>query len=167
MQPRHINAIVSALGLLSLVACGSGVEIITGEQLDHRSGPIVNGQEDSGHPAVGLLRSGNGNYYNSMCTATLVGKKTVLSAAHCVQNKSAAVFKVGGKSYQAAKIIQHPSYSWSKLNAYDVAVIILSQPVSGVKPYAISKKPPVVGDALTIVGFGITKAGGATRAPSG
>lgn len=40
---------------------------------------IVNGQQYSGHPAVGMLLTDS-----SLCTATLVGCKTVITAAHCV-----------------------------------------------------------------------------------
>jgi hypothetical protein len=46
--------------------------------------PIVNGQPHGGHPAVGMLVSVYPKGVQFFCTATLVGCKTVLTAAHCI-----------------------------------------------------------------------------------
>ena len=154
---RHQHHILIGLCVL-LASCGSGLDLVDGDELSSRPSPIVNGSPDPGHPAVGLLKASSG-YGTGICTATLIGTKTVLTAAHCVQGKSAATFTVGGKIYQAVKISVHPSYSYSVINAYDLAVVILGQPVSGVTPHALSKSTPQVGETITIVGFGITKTG--------
>ena len=141
-----------------LASCGTGLDLAGDGDLFSHESPIVNGSQDPGHPAVGLLKASSG-YGAGICTATLIGKKTVLTAAHCVQGKSAATFRVGGLTYQVAKITVHPNYSSSVLNAYDLAVLVLSQPVSGITPHALAKGTPKVGETVTIVGFGITSTG--------
>ena len=132
---RHKHLALTGLCLL-LASCGNGGLELVDDDLFSRESPIVNGSTDPGHPAVGLLKASSG-YGAGICTATLIGKKTVLTAAHCVQGKSMVTFQVGGKAYQAVKITPHPSYSYSVLNKYDVAVLVLNQAVNGISPHAL------------------------------
>jgi uncharacterized protein YkwD len=104
---------------------------------------ITDGQVDPGHPSTGQL---------SGCTGTLIGKRTVLTAGHCVG--SSGYFKVGGQKYYSAKIYRHPSYGGGNRN--DVAVMILKQDVQGVTPSPIATQAPQDGQAITLVGFGKT-----------
>ena len=108
---------------------------------------ITDGQSDPGHPSVGQL---------SGCTGTLIGKRTVLTAGHCVGYSG--YFKVGGQTYYSAKIHRHPSYGGGNYN--DVAVMILKQDVQGVTPTPIATQVPTVGQAITLVGFGKTSENG-------
>jgi V8-like Glu-specific endopeptidase len=144
------------LPLCLQVGCGTGIELLEPEGRQARA--IVSGETDSAHPAVGLLNTVKGNL-KGICTATLVGTKTVLTAAHCVDGVSSATFKVGGKTYSATKAVKHGSYVKAVLNAYDVAVVVLAQQVTGVAPAPLSKTAPQVGEAITVVGYGITKSG--------
>lgn len=107
---------------------------------------ITGGAIDNGHPAVGMLRSGGAG-----CTATLIGSKTVLTAAHCVPSSS-ATFTVAGKQV-GGQTVRHPSYS---SGANDVAVVRLSQAVTDVPPAVLNTSAPQVGQGLIIVGFGKT-----------
>ena len=109
---------------------------------------ITNGQTDSGHPSVGLLSSSGAG-----CTATLIGKRTVLTAGHCVSNGT-TTFKLGGQTYTASQVIRHPSYGGG--NYHDVAVVILSQQVNGIAPTPIANFTPTTGQQITLVGFGKT-----------
>ena len=104
---------------------------------------ITDGQVDPGHPTVAKL---------SGCTGTLIGKRTVLTAGHCVGYKGYA--KLGGQTYYTSKIHKHPQYGGGNRN--DVAVMILSQPVQGITPTPIATQAPTVGQAITLVGFGKT-----------
>ncbi len=110
---------------------------------------ITNGQNDSGHPSVGYLKSGG-----SVCTATLIGKRTVLTAGHCVKTYGSSSIRLGGQTYHSSQIIRHPSYGGGNQN--DVAVIILSQPVNGIKPTPVANFVPQNGQQITLVGFGKT-----------
>lgn len=112
---------------------------------------LVNGQIDTGHPAVGKLYAGN-----SACTATLVGSRTVLTAGHCVDGGSVS-FEVGGFKYNAQQIKRHEYYGGG--NSNDVALVILSQTVNNVAPMPIATKAPSVGQNIVLVGFGNTYEG--------
>jgi V8-like Glu-specific endopeptidase len=146
-QRLSIGIVVGAL--IEVTGCGNGFELLDGS----RQSAIVNGQSDTGHPAVGLLNLGN-----ALCTGTLVGSKTVLTAAHCVTG-GAATFKVGGATYPVASMNAHPSYSPQVLSANDVGIVVLAQAVGGIAPVRLAKTAPQVGEAVTIVGFGITGSG--------
>jgi uncharacterized protein YkwD len=123
---------------------------------------LVNGQTDHGHPSVGLLQSSVGN-----CTATLVGSRTVLTAAHCVGYNNR--FTVGGRTYNASHIAVHPRCelngphpycSFTNTVEHDIALVILSQAVGNVTPSPIATRNPWVGQQLVLVGFGRTSENG-------
>lgn len=110
---------------------------------------ITGGTVDTGHPAVGALRSGS-----SGCTATLIGRKTVLTAAHCV-NSTTLYFTVGGTQYSGSGR-RHPSYS---SGANDVALVTLTREVTNVPPAVLNTDPVTVGQKIILVGFGLTGEG--------
>jgi secreted trypsin-like serine protease len=122
---------------------------------------IINGAQDLHHPEVGLL------YLQGQpaCTATLIGSRTVLTAAHCVTNDKkapfttiqAVSFKVGGVMYMASQVNMHEGYRYSSGRwVADVAVVRLGQPVQDIAPAQVTKTPPVQGETVTLVGFGYT-----------
>lgn len=128
---------------------------------DHsRRCDIVNGTVDAAHPAVGVLHSGG----FSACTATLVGPRTLLTAAHCVLSQAAPVqflqpvsfYPEGlyGRAYPAAAVAVHPGYAGG--NRSDLAVVRLSQDVPRVIPVAITTHAPTVGEPVVLVGYGKT-----------
>lgn len=137
-----------------MILSGCGAELEPGQGTT--SSAIINGQVDTGHPAVGQLIISQGGGYASACTATLIGSKTVLSAAHCVDGLSSGYFRIGGYQYTTAKLIPHPDFSMQNPFSPDIAVITLQQVVSGITPKPLATNAPKVGDSLVIVGFGIT-----------
>ena len=146
-----------ALVLALVAGCG-------GEDVEQREAAILNGVPDTGHPAVGAL----GNIF---CTATLVGSRTVLTAAHCLHDASAYSFVLGEKSYAAAKVIAHPEWTevsslpelpnadW-KFSVNDIGVLLLVDQVVGIEPMRLATRTPTVGQTVTLVGFGVTSTGG-------
>jgi hypothetical protein len=144
---------LSALVVLVLAACDAG-------SLDMLQRPIVNGQSYSGRPWVGKINDPQGGF----CTGTLVGKKTVLTAGHCVESGTSYTFQIQGGTYAVSKALRHPQYNENVMNnggynANDLALMFLSQ-APNVAPAAISTAAPTVGLPLTIVGYGVTSENG-------
>ena len=140
--------------LLALAVTGCGPEMW--DQLDEINAAgesITDGTTDTGHPSVGWLHIGG----TTLCTATLVGSKTVLTAAHCIETGQSHVFYVGSGSYTAASTHPHPQFN-NVTKAHDIALLKLSTAPS-VTPSIISELTPTVGTALTLVGYGITGTG--------
>ena len=112
---------------------------------------IVNGSgiAEDDYPAVGTV--------NGHCTGTLIAPRFVLTAAHCVEGIGARSQSVslGGQTYRSAGVTIHPRYDTDRFeDGYDIAVIELRDPVVGIDPVAMLRQPPVVGEMLTLVGFG-------------
>jgi len=149
-----------ALPLLLILSLGCHPDMLPPE-LAQVEIPVVNGKTDNGHLAVGALISGG----SSACTATLVGKHTVVTAAHCVCDGAAPCklrtpvhlylggYPYGGTKYTAMKVIPHPSYKSG--NKDDIAVVILSKDVTGITPQVISSTPPKAGETIVMVGYGL------------
>lgn len=129
--------------------------------------PIVNGAPTIDSPAVGALLVGaNPITARTTCTVTLVGCRTILTAAHCVcagtgadcQGPNApptgALFAYFAHAGVVAveQVAVHPDFVFP---VADVAVIRLAENVTGIAPLPIAAvaKPPF-GSAATIVGFG-------------
>jgi V8-like Glu-specific endopeptidase len=132
------------LGAVLLLWC-SGCE--TGEVLenyDDLTPTITDGVPTNGYPSVGLL--------SNSCTGTLVGKRSVLTAAHCVTNGGRATFVVGGKRYSSSRVFAHTTG--------DIALVVLDRDVSNVKPTPLNTSTPKVGQRVTLVGFGQTSENG-------
>ena len=125
---------------------GIGLESGAGDPIAVGESKIVQGVDDSGHPSAGMLQAGF-----SACSATLIGRKTVLTARHCVSGWTVS-FKVGGQSYTAARIVSHPGFGLSS----DLALAILGKEVSGVQPAPLNVDAVKVGQDITLVGFGKT-----------
>jgi len=89
-----------------------------------------------------------------LCTATLVGQRTVLTAAHCISPGSSHVFNVNGQTFPATSATVHPAYQ-GEGGANDIGVVRLASAPS-VAPAAISTADPPVGTEITLVGFGVT-----------
>ena len=156
------TALIALLVLLTLalsVACNDAPVLLDGDDVGQQGAQVVNGSVDTGHPAIGALHSGN----KAACTATLVGKRTVLTAAHCVMDKSykklwPVNFYIGklyyGTKYTAESVMVHPSYAGG--NKSDVAVIRLTKNVTGVTPMPVALDAPAKGETIVIVGYGKT-----------
>jgi len=129
-----------------LLACG----IDDARDLGMRGSSIVNGERHEGHPAVGGLQHSLGG----SCTATLIGGKTVLTAAHCTHPAAQHYFLLLNQRWAAKRVIAHPRYTSPNVEN-DFAVVLLRE-APGVEPAAIAAFPPEVNQELTLVGLGTT-----------
>lgn len=104
------------------------------------------------YPATVYSRQGG-----ARCTATLIGERVLLHAAHCMNNNGAATFTIGGKQY-ASVCTHHPSYR--RNSTADWALCLVSQPVSGVVFEKLASKGLSKGDQVRLTGYGCTRPGG-------
>jgi hypothetical protein len=124
---------------------------------------IVNGVTTPRHGAVAaLLRGGDAGSAVPLCTGTLVGCRTILTAAHCIQSNPApgaySVFFPSVGFFKVASIAWQPDAY--RLTYADLALLTLSEPVKGIAPIGLNTATsPPTGAVATIVGYG--RSGGA------
>ncbi|KAG8226432.1 hypothetical protein J437_LFUL015100 [Ladona fulva] len=128
------------------------------------------------HIALYYFEKGGHTY---KCGGTLIGRRTVITAAHCVKNnadqtlnpetlliylgKHHLKFWNGVQEMQVVDIVVHPDYSISKSIA-DIAILILSSPAdytSLVRPACLWDNNQVVekGTPGTVIGWGLDEKG--------
>ncbi len=120
-----------------------------------RSNPrIVNGLPTTSFPTTGALLESE----SQICSGTLIGCETFLTAAHCVEFSypdELEVFFQHAGLFQVSSISIHPSFDFP---VADVAVLKLAQPVTGILPTPINQTSPAgfIPHSGTIVGFGLS-----------
>lgn len=144
--PRLIHLALPALVLLA--ACGD-----VAPEVASLMQPITDGKEDTAHASVGYLAAGD----SVGCTGTLVGRQTVLTAAHCISG-SAQTFVLDGASYLSSLSVVHSKYDASTRDN-DIGLLRLQRGVHRV-PSRLSPVPGAVGTPVILVGYGATSEGG-------
>jgi secreted trypsin-like serine protease len=129
---------------------------------------IVNGNLTSDYPTVGaLVTPAEESIAITICSGTMIGCDTFLTAAHCVCSSSGALCQAGAAApepedylvflqhagfFSVQSIAVHPDYDFPTA---DVAVLKLSQPLSAIPPTKINDvASPPAGSIGEIVGFG-------------
>jgi V8-like Glu-specific endopeptidase len=161
----QFRALILLAGTLSSLGCGPSVvpgEVAEG--VETREDAIIGGTIAMGDPAVVSMAVRYGGY-QSVCTGTLIGPKTVLTAAHCINayGTNVAYYAAFGtysssptRAVQVAQQYRHPSY---RGGAWDFGLLRLTQPVLDVAPIPLNETPmtsSLIGRPIRHVGYGIT-----------
>ncbi|MFT3838343.1 MAG: trypsin-like serine protease [Myxococcaceae bacterium] len=138
--------------------------------------PIVGGSEDAGYPIddVFLVAMTFDNGVNTICSGTLIGAHSIVTAAHCVdparQGANSVTIKVTHKPtdmmllssdlFDVTDYRLHPSWvATSNTATYDIAMLLLAVSPPGVTPREINRDPLTnfAGEPIKLVGYGRTQ----------
>ncbi len=89
------------------------------------------------------------------CTATVVGPRTIITAAHCAKTGGTATFTLDGKDYSAVmtRSTVYPGQD------HDVSLGLVTPEITGITPATIGGTASV-GLGITLLGYGCVNAGG-------
>lgn len=149
------------------LALAALVALVAGARAAELEPKIVNGLPTQEFGAVGALLAGSDpSTADSLCSGTLIGCSTFLTAAHCVCAGSGAqcqppnapnptaykVYLAHGGLFSVESITVRPDFSFP---VGDLAIVKLAKPVNGIRPAEINTvAAPPFGSAGLIVGFG-------------
>lgn len=128
-----VVVVVIILAASCLNDFGVGVEDGHGEV--HRE--ITDGVQEPGYPAVGVV--------SSICTGTLVGERSVITARHCLRSRN--WLRLEGVLYYGSSAYAHP--------VHDIAVFMLTN-APPIDPIPVRTTDVMEGQQIKLIGYGVT-----------
>ncbi|HJK90761.1 MAG TPA: S1 family peptidase [Polyangiaceae bacterium LLY-WYZ-15_(1-7)] len=156
------------LACLLLVACAAE----TPETIGSTEAPIINGTRETGFPeVVAVVRVNSRGSIVGLCTGTVIGPRTVLTAKHCIYSDTTRipdssmrvlvtnnVYGTITGTYRVSDSLTTPGpFTDDDLTeGQDIAVLTTSSRISGVTPREVARSTARNGMPIEIVGFGRT-----------
>lgn len=136
---------------------GGGTAILTAQDEDQiifndTEPTLINGRpaNPGEFPEVVYISMGG-----SRCSATVIGERVILTAAHCGSTGSTATFQIGQTQY-SARLERAPNYPSQD---HDISLGLVSKPITEVKPVNVGGSY-AVGKIITLAGYGCINPGG-------
>jgi hypothetical protein len=145
--PTVAAPIPSAQACSALAQLGSGLAILNGGDCSAAGTPVVKLN----------MRDASGSGLGS-CTGTIIGPRTVLTAAHCL-DEGVAVVRVwlgiaGEDEIVAQSFVAWPNYVFNTPSSYDVGVITMAQDLGRPAASILTSREGRVGETAIIAGWG-------------
>ena len=154
---RYFN---SFFVLFSLLLLGSsqeqydipkGYQIVQKQIYNEHTPTLINGRPALAgeYPEIVQIRTGN-----ALCTATLIGPRVIITAAHCAETGETSRFAYDGQQYSAV-ITRSPLYPDPD---HDLALGLLNSPIS--MRFANIGGTPGLSEDFILTGYGCTDSDG-------
>jgi trypsin len=150
----------------------SGQVLFLRLQKDQERAKIIGPDSKAARPgefpymAALLVQDADGQRYQ-FCGGTLIGRRKILTAAHChlffdsavrVMIGETKVSEGGPRAVEILEFVEHPDFSETRTGS-DVAVITLKNDVDGIQPVSLSAAEPADQDGVAlarVMGWGQT-----------
>lgn len=149
-------AACSVIGGFAAAAIGDVQSIVKGTQCSSANTPVV----------LLNLKDKDGQQVGR-CSGTIISRRAVLTAAHCLLGEAASVLVYQGTGVQipSASIHAHPTYRESDNSGLDVGVVLTSADLDHpIVPLLLSRDASV-GEQAVIAGWGNDEFGSSATAP--
>lgn len=118
-----------------LVGAAAAVSLLVAGSAD----AITNGVPDTDHDFVGAMTGVDPGGTERLCSGSLIDEGVFLTAGHCAVLSDVVLhfgddIGVPHQTFDAVEVLQHPDYTWSMSNSFDVGIVLFDQVDDGGAP---------------------------------
>lgn len=144
------------LAVLACAACAPHALNSLPAHDDIVHGHSVPANDDMGHSVVALVEETNDGE-QALCSGSIVDDHTVLTAAHCVRDAAKIVVAFGRSLKDKGGVETRPAQDAKVHPSADLALLRFNGGLpDGYTPITIAKADPQVGEAVLLIGYGVS-----------